>query len=161
MSRIIVLLAGIMLALGAMISLPGYAGAVTHAPCTGHSASVPYVDVINGDGTSTLTGSGGISGCPLVTTTKSESVTLTVCLQRFVNGAWADQVCAGPVTKGWNRYWRYARSNSLTVYATCVPGDWRTDVRGGDGFAPTEWNSSVATFVPGDSGVCGAYGGGD
>jgi hypothetical protein len=136
------------------------AAAATHAPCVRHSAVAPTVATIT-DGVTVLSGAGDIGGCPAVATTASESVTVTVCLQRLDSAGWVDAACNGPVTKGWNRYWRYARQLGLSVTATCVDGDWRTDVRGGDGWDPTEWASPVVTFAPGDSGVCGSYGGGD
>ena len=136
----------------------GIAFASTHAPCTAHYASTPYIDYVSNE-VVYLQGGGGIGGCPLVLTTTGESVTITVCLQHL-DGTWQDVTCVGPKTKGWNRYWRYARSNTATVPPTaCMAGAWRTDVRGGDGFAPYEWWSPTRSFVASDGNECGEPGG--
>jgi hypothetical protein len=145
MKRIFLSVGAILFALAAPMTT-----ASTHAPCSAHLAGTPYVDSVNpGTGeegtTTTLRGSGGIGGCPVATTTVVESVTVHVCLQYLDNGAWNDKSCVDS-TKGWNRYWRYARQDYVSVYATCIPGTWRTDVKGGDGFNPTEWISPNASF---------------
>jgi hypothetical protein len=126
----------------------------THAPCDYHGASTPYILLV--DSTSAtgenvtlteLSGAGSIGGCPVVATTEPESVAITVCLQRLdpVTAAWVDDVCA-PFAKSWNRYWPYARQAGGTVNTLCVPGTWRIDVRGGDGFEPAGWAAEPATF---------------
>jgi hypothetical protein len=122
---------------------------VTHSPCKG-LASTPSVDYVKPgsreEGTTTiLIGSGGIGGCPLVTTKQAESVSITVELQHFT-GTWVTQA-SGSVTKGWNRYWRYARQAYVTLHAVCIPGEWRVRVTGGDGFAPTGWVGQSVTFT--------------
>jgi hypothetical protein len=138
------------------------AGAATHSPCAGHPVGTPSVFTVD-SGVTTLTGGGGITGCPPVYTYTSESVTITVCLERQdpVTSEWVDQACNGPVTRSWNRSSRLARSLGLTVYATCVPGVWDVVVRGGDSYAPFVWKGESVRSDPEDSGVCGAFGGGD
>lgn len=139
------------------VALPAPAYAATHAPCLGHNASIPRVAWVD-RGVTTLSGGGSISGCPLPAGV--ESVTVTVALQHLQDGVWVDQVVT-PFTGVWTRAYRYARATGGTVYATCVPGWWRTQVTGGDGYTPYVWASTAVTFSLGDSGVCGAYGGGD
>jgi len=137
------------------------ASANTRAPCTWHGASPPQVDTVE-ENVTTLYGSGSISGCPKVVTLTTESVKITVTLQYLEDGAWVDQA-TGTFSGSANRYtrfWNPPRAGG-TLYATCLNGDWRTHVTGGDGYAPYEWDSVTVTFVPGDSGVCGSFGGGD
>ena len=154
MRRLLVVLAALAVVLASAVP----AAAVTHAPCAGHYVTAPYVALVD-DGVTTLQGAGGIGGCPAPAGT--ESVTITVALQRLVDGVWVDQV-AGSGSRSWNRYSRYARTYGLSVTAVCELGDWRTDVRGGDGFEPSEWVSDPVTMVGNDSGVCGVNtGGGD
>jgi len=143
----------------AMVPVMVHASADTHSACSGHTAVAPYVSDIS-NGVSTLHGAGQIGGCPAPIGT--ESVSITVALQSFDvdTQMWIDKATAN-YSKSWNRYYRLARQAGGGVDATCVVGDWRTDVKGGDGFQPTEWTSPVVTFVAGDSGVCGSYGGGD
>jgi hypothetical protein len=129
----------------------------THAPCTGHVATKPHINVVVGSRVQ-LEGGGYIGGCPLVTTAKAESVTMTVCLQRLRAAGFGDVVCKTR-SRSWNRYTRFARSLLFSVYANCVAGKWRTDVRGGDGLAPTEWSSGVVRFRASDEYPCGEPGG--
>ncbi len=129
----------------------------THAPCTGHIATKPHIYVVVGS-TVRLEGGGYIGGCPLVSTTKAESVTMTVCLQRLKAAGFTNVVCKTR-SRSWNRYTRFARSLLFSVYANCVSGKWRTDVRGGDGLAPTEWSSRVVRFRASDEYSCGEPGG--
>lgn len=136
---------------------PSTAAAATHSPCTRHSATTPYVLTVN-NGVTTLQGAGDIGGCP--SSVATEGVTIRVCLQHLDVAGWTDQACAD-ASRSWNRYSRFARQAGASVTATCTNGDWRTRVTGGDGWDPTEWASPVRTFLPGDSGVCGSYGGGD
>ena len=156
MRRLLPILATTIIIL-ATLTTPAHAA--THAPCVGHIATTPHVTLLL-EGTNTIIeGSGAITGCPVPIGT--ETVTLTVTLQHQEQGEWVDYYTKGPTIKGWSRYYRYARQHSLTVNGPCLVGDWRTHVTGGDGYQPTSWDSTTATFVPGDSGVCGSYGGGD
>ena len=81
----------------------------TRLACSAHIAVTPYITSVDNN-VVTLYGAASIGGCPLVTTTTADSVTLTVCLQHLEPTGWTDIACNGPVTKGWNRYWRYART---------------------------------------------------
>jgi hypothetical protein len=136
-----------------LLAMPGFgcaALATTLAPCSARIASAPSIDLVSsGTGeegtTTTLSGAGQIGGCPPVGTTTPESVSITVCLQHYEN-RWRDHACS-QTTKGWDRYVRLAREAGLTVTTRCVAGEWRTDVRGGDGWPPFEWSSEVATFT--------------
>ena len=134
------------------------AGSSTHSPCDYHGASTPYVSLANGN-TLTLTGAGSIGGCPSVSSTTPETVTITVCLQHSTGAGWADVSCSS-FSRAWNRYTRFARQAGGTVNAICAAGQWRTDVRGGDGLAPFEWWSATSAFVASDGYPCGEPGGG-
>lgn len=123
-------------------------------PCAFHGANAPAVDYI-ANGQAVLVASGGIGGCP-----KPSHAAVTVEVQHLESGAWVTEV-SGSDSRNWTVSWRYARQIYVTLRTTCIPGDWRTRVTGGDGNPPFEWISPVATFKPGDSGVCGSYGGGD
>jgi len=158
--RRMLLAAAAALAAAVLLAVPAPAGAVTHSPCAGHTAVAPYVSRVD-DGVTTLSGAGGIGGCPVPVGT--ESVTVTVALQWLdpATQTWVDQVTQ-TWTRSWNRYSRFARQAGGVVYAVCVVGDWRTQVTGGDGFPPFEWSSDPVTMVRNDSGVCGVNtGGGD
>ena len=132
--------------------------ASTSSPCRSHIATAPTITMVN-DNIATLSGSAQIGGCPLVLSTTPDSLTLTVCLQTLTPTGWQDVSCNGPVSKAWNRYWRYARQLGLSVTGTCAPGAWRTDARGGDGWGPAEWASSSVTFAASDQYACGEPGG--
>src|SRR5215470_14879367 len=141
-----------MLALAAtlLLTVP-VADATTHAPCTQRYAGTPYIDTVDPgageEGTTTiLQGGGQIGGCPLNTSTTAEGVHILVCLQHF-DEVWTDQACQ-QFDRGWNRYTRFARQAGGTVSATCVPGDWRVEVRGNslaDGWDPNEWAGETFT----------------
>ena len=130
----------------------------TAKPCTYHGATRPHITGVN-NGAVTLEGSGSIGGCPRGTRSAAPKATVTVCLQHLGASGWDDVSCKGPVTRSWSRYYRFARQVGLTVTATCVPGRWRTIVRGGDGFAPAKWVSPEATFASSDQYACGEPGG--
>jgi hypothetical protein len=96
----------------------------THAPCTGHVATKPHINVVVGLRVQ-LEGGGYIGGCPLVTTAKAESVTMTVCLQRLKAAGFTSVVCKTR-SRSWNRYTRFTRSLLFSVYANCVAGNRRS-----------------------------------
>lgn len=147
-------------ALGLVLGTALTADANTHAPCSYHYATPPSVQLIDG-GVATLAGSGAIGGCPAPIGT--ESVSLTVAVQHLEAGTWITKGTAVSPPKGWSRITRGARQTSATATAACLPGDWRTETTenaGGSDGVP-EWHSTTVTFTPGDSGVCGSYGGGD
>lgn len=135
---------------------PTPAQAVTHAPCTYRYAGPPSVQLVQG-GQSTLAGSGTVGGCP--SPVGSESVTVTVSLERYDGTTWT-VVSTASVSRGWSRITRGARQVSATATATCIPGPWRTHLTSYDS-GPIDVTSTVVTFAAGDSGVCGSYGGGD
>lgn len=136
--------------------IPTPAQAVTHAPCTYRSASPPSVQLVQ-NGAATLAGSGTVGGCPSPSGT--ESVTVTVTLERYDGTAWTAAATATQ-SRGWSRITRGARQVSATTTTTCVPGPWRTHLTSYD-TAPIDVTSPVVTFTAGDSGVCGSFGGGD
>jgi len=154
-------LAALLAALAAAIGIAAPSVAVTRAPCTYHGAVPPYVDTVE-ENTTIIAGAGSISGCPKVVTLTTESVKILVELQHLEDGSWITYASA-PYSGSANRYtrfWNPPRAGG-TIHATCLNGDWRTHVTGGDGYPPYEWDSTTVTFTPGDSGVCGSYGGGD
>jgi hypothetical protein len=149
--------AAVVLGVAATAMVITSAQADTHTPCIRRSAVAPYVSTID-DGIATLSFSGDIGGCP--SSTLTEGVRITLHAQHLKDGGWTDAATA-TYARSWNQYSRFARQTGGTIHATCMVGDWRTLVTGGDGFEPTAWSSEVVTFTPGDSGVCGSYGGGD
>jgi hypothetical protein len=127
-------------------------------PCSYHGATQPHIVLVN-NSVVTLEGSGSIGGCPRATRIGTARVRLSVCLQHLGPSGWVDVACKGPVTKGWSRYYRFARQLGLTVSATCVPGLWRTIARGGDGLPPVRWTSAAVKFTSSDQYACGEPGG--
>jgi hypothetical protein len=139
----------------ALIAVPAPATAVTHAPCK-HYAGTPYVDYVN-DSVVYLQGGGGVLGCP--SPVGNEGVTVTVNLRSSVDGVnWVvESTCSQ--TKGWNRYWRYARSAGCTVPpAACHAGLWQVRLTGVDS-APFELLGPTVSFSASDGYSCGEPGG--
>lgn len=134
--------------------------AATHAPAASYYASPPSVQLVD-HGVTTIQGSARMSGYPSPIGT--ESATITVVLQHYEAGSWVDRGTVETRTKAWSRFTpggAGARQVSAISKATCLNGDWRTHWTGYDN-APRSGDSTVVTFTPGDSGVCGSYGGGD
>ena len=147
-----------MLAVALLATIAMGGNAPNGRPCSYHGAVTPRITLVN-NSVVTLGGSGAIGGCPRPTGTTVATVMLTVCLQHLSTTGWVDVACKGPVTKGWSRYYRFARQLGLSVNATCKPGRWRTTARGGDGYPPTKWTSATVTFAGTDQYACGEPGG--
>jgi hypothetical protein len=143
----------------AIVALVGTGGAATHSPCTYHGAGAPYIVYVTESNQVVLYASGGIGGCPLVTTVAASSASVKVCAQhRKADSSWSSVACAS-ASRSWNRYSRFARQIGATARAVCSPGVWRTTVTGGDGFAPFRWSSPTVRFASKDGYPCGEPGG--
>jgi hypothetical protein len=139
----------------ACVAVPAPANAVTHAPCK-HYAGKPYIDYVS-DSVVYLQGGGGVLGCP--PPVGNEGVKVTINLRSSVDGVnWAvESTCSQ--TKGWNRYWRYARSAGCSVPPVgCHPGLWQVQLTGVDS-APFELLGPTVSFAASDGYDCGEPGG--
>ena len=77
MSRLMRAVAALVfVALLSLLTLSSPADAATHAPCISHTAVAPYVSRVD-DGVTTLSGAGGIGGCPAPVEWTSAIVTFT------------------------------------------------------------------------------------
>lgn len=147
-------------ALGAAVLIPlaAPASADTTAPCTYRNVTPPKVELIV-NGTAQLDATAAIGGCPK--TAGSVSVTARVQWYNPVAHDWQTQT-ERTWTRAWPAAYRYARqAGGTTDLMPCLLGQWRTHAIWTDGWNPGSGNSSTVTFGPGDSGVCGSYGGGD
>ena len=143
------------------LSLPLVGGSATHSPCVYHGATISSIMVDPPPGEqpiyTQIVGSGSIGGCPKSIGTEIQTISINVCIQHLEGSTWISKKCQA-YSKGFSIYWRYARQAGGTIYTPAcpyLPGDWRVDVTGGDGWPPYEWMSPTLTMV------CTEVGGGD
>lgn len=134
-----------------LFAAPAHAATGCHTP----TPAAPYIDVVR-DGNGVIGGAGQVSACSGSVT----SAKVTVSLQHSENGTWVTRA-SDTVSRGWPSAYRYAKQTGTVVYTGCIPGDWRVDVVATWTGGGAEFNGPTATFKLLDSGVCGAYGGGD